>query len=150
MRYSIRIDGNLKKKIAQLSEKEPFRVKVALQKSVRLLQQKAEREVPVWSGDLKKGHHARVNNMRGVMWNDTSYAVGVHEGRPPHRVKGVNNPNSSFYRWCEDKGLVPFAVAKSIAKKGTRAQPWMKKTFRTSERKIIRIFEREIHKLEKT
>jgi hypothetical protein len=51
--------------------------------------------------------------------------------------------------WAEKKGLNPFAVSKSIQKKGTKANPFFADTVEYSEKGIDRIFKDALTKITK-
>lgn len=48
------------------------------------------------------------------------YGLDIEQGRPPHYVSPA-----ALAPWAKRKGLNPYAISKSIEKKGTRAQPYM-------------------------
>lgn len=66
------------------------------------------------------------------------YAEAVEFGSRPHRPP--THPNSALAQWCEMKGLNLWAVASSIARKGTRPHPYVEPAYRASEPHIQRIF----------
>lgn len=45
------------------------------------------------------------------------------------RKKGNPPPVSALKKWAESKGLNPYAVSKSIGKKGIKAYPWVEESF---------------------
>lgn len=70
-------------------------------------------------------------------------AIFVEEGTRPHRPPTY--ANSSFVQWCELKGLNVYAVARSIEKKGTKANPFVKRTYGEVAPGVNRIFERGLN-----
>lgn len=124
MSVVVKIEGiqkltNLSENFPVIAEKHVNRaIKVALEVTLGATRAKAPqgatRElVTAWSLDMHR--------FRGILKSNTPYAMAVHEGTPPHYV----SPRA-LMPWAEKKGLNPFAVAKSIAKKGTKANPFFK------------------------
>lgn len=64
------------------------------------------------------------------------YGKYVEYGTRPHPV-----PVAAIAGWAKRKGLNPYAVAKSIAKKGTKAHPFMAPALQESDPLITRITE---------
>lgn len=56
-----------------------------------------------------------------------SYALDVEEGTPPHWTSVAEG--SSLRAWANLKGVSPYALQRSIAKKGTKAHPYVKPTY---------------------
>ena len=71
--------------------------------------------------DLVTAWQIDMHRFKGILKSNTPYAVAVHEGTVPHYV----SPRA-LAPWAEKKGLNPFAVSKSIQKKGTKANPFFK------------------------
>lgn len=59
------------------------------------------------------------------------YADAVEKGSKPHWVSAKEG--SPLERWAELKGLNVYAVQRSIAKKGTKAHPYIEPTYREIE-----------------
>lgn len=55
------------------------------------------------------------------------YADDIEDGRGPHWVSAKEG--SPLARWAKFRGLNPFAVQRSIAKKGTKANPFVERTY---------------------
>ena len=81
-------------------------------------------------------------NLSAEVIPDFPYAEALENGSRPHYVSV--KPGSSLYRWANHKGINPYAVRASIAKKGTRAHPFVKPVYErakiTVPRDIIRGF----------
>ena len=65
-----------------------------------------------------------------------AYGKDIEYGRPA----GTYVSPQRLERWARKRGLNPYAVARSIAKKGTRAQPFMAPAFNAVVGKIESIF----------
>lgn len=64
-----------------------------------------------------------MSRFAGSLKSGVNYGYSVETGTRPHQVSA-----KALKQWAESKGLNPYAVAKSIAKKGTKANPFMQKT----------------------
>ncbi len=67
------------------------------------------------------------------------YAINVHEGTKPHYVS-VKGSRAPLRIWAIKKGLNPYAVQKSIMRKGTKANPFVNRTIQKAEYQVRRIF----------
>lgn len=52
----------------------------------------------------------------------------LEHGSRPHWTSA--RPGTSLYRWARHKGINPYAVQRSIARKGTKAHPFVAPTYR--------------------
>ncbi len=143
---TFRLEGDLKERLKQVLHNEPLAVKRAVRKSILLLWRRSHDKTPAWRGDLRKATSWRVHGYRGVVYNNLNYAVAVHEGTAPHAVPARiwKDESSDFARWAREHGMTPFVLARHIKRKGTRAQPWMRKAFEHHRRDVVRIFEKHI------
>lgn len=84
--------------------------------------------VSVDTGELRKSISVdlfETNRTQGVEIGPTQpYGAGVEYGRPPHVVSP-----KALEGWARRRGLNPYAVARSIAKKGTKAHPYLIPSF---------------------
>lgn len=62
---------------------------------------------------------------------NTTYAPYVHEGTRPHWP-----PIAAITPWARKKGIPPYLVARSIARKGTKAQPFLRDAADSTEGRI--------------
>lgn len=81
--------------------------------------------VPVDSGDLKNSIKFTYKvNRDGYILNlkYSKYGYYLHTG-----TKGPRKPPpiDALKSWADRKGINPYALQKSIAKNGTKAQPWL-------------------------
>lgn len=74
---------------------------------------------PVDTGRLRSNWRLSVQMLRGELTNTTNYAIFVAKGTKPHWP-----PIKAIEKWANRKGIPPFLVARSIARKGTKANPF--------------------------
>lgn len=120
-------------KYPQISEKH---VTMAINRSlVRILgQQKQQAPVGV-SGNLRDNWKIDIGRFQGVLRSNAPYAMAVHQGTGPHAVSG-----ETLKAWAKRKGLNPWAVAKSIAKNGTKANPFLLRSIQVESGNVDREF----------
>jgi hypothetical protein len=148
MSVSIEIKGlneliRVADKYPAISEKH---INGAINKSLIRIQDEAKRKAP--SGDtqqLRQNWILRMGRFSGSLEsgakrNGYSYGLAVEYGTKPHFVPVANNP--MFRLWAERRGLNPWAVSKSISKKGTRAKPFFKPAIDSQKANIDREFDR--------
>jgi hypothetical protein len=84
---------------------------------------KAADRAPEDLGRLKKSHVAKVDPRTMPLWGqvrvDEETGIYVHQGTKPHWA-----PVKALRGWALRHGIDPFALQRSIAKKGTRPNPW--------------------------
>lgn len=88
------------------------------------------------SGLLRDNWAVSTGRFEGSLKSNTPYAVFVHEGTAPHMP-----PIDAITPWANKYGISPWALAKSIAKKGTKANPFLKRAVDSSESGIESEFE---------
>jgi hypothetical protein len=66
------------------------------------------------------------------------YADAVETGSQPHIPPA--GPDSALAQWCELKGLNVWAVAKSIARKGTKPHPYIEPTYQEVKQPVAEKF----------
>jgi hypothetical protein len=65
--------------------------------------------------------------LRAEVSPNVPYAERVEKGGPPERVSV--KPGTPLRAWAEHKGLNPYAVRNSIARKGTKEHPFVEPTY---------------------
>lgn len=132
MSYSIEINGL--KELMQVADKYPAiserHINSAINRSLIRIQDQAKKNAP--AGDTQQLRQNWILKMgrfegsleSGAKSNGYSYGLAIEYGTKPHFVPVANNP--MFQTWATRRGLNPYAVANSIAKKGTRAKPFFK------------------------
>lgn len=97
-------------------------------------------EVPIGvTNHLRQSIGMRLTANSVVIVPKKEYAIPVHEGTRPHYVS-VSNPRSPLRIWAIKKGLNPYAVQKTIMRKGTRANPFVDRTINMTNNKVRKIF----------
>lgn len=137
---SLELKVNGLKEMVAMAEKAPEvaikHVNSAIIGALTAVEIEAKKEAP--EGLTKKLH----NNwskifapLKGVLSSQMPYASGVQFGTPPHKV-----PVEEIAPWAISKGLNPWAVAKSIEKKGTKANPFFSRALDKSSDRVDTIF----------
>lgn len=101
---------------------------------VRILGEEKQ-QAPVHTGNLRDNWKLDFGRFQGTLSSNAPYSMAVHFGTSPHAV-----PASALTAWAAKKGLNPWAVAKSIAKKGTKANPFLQKAVDLQRENINREF----------
>lgn len=98
------------------------------------------KEAPVDKGILRRGIGHRVAGFVGRVFTSTKYAIFVHEGTSPHTIRPRNAKVLRF------KVGGKWVYAKQVRHKGTKANPFLKRAFENSQRKVQNIFESRFSK----
>lgn len=115
-------------------------IQKGLERAGKLITRIEKEEVPIGvSNQLRQSIAMRLMPNNVVIAPHKNYAVSVHEGTPPHYVP-VNNPRDPLRIWAIKKGLNPYAVQKSIAKKGTKPNKFVERTVKKAEGETRQIF----------
>lgn len=145
----IKIEINNLDKLLKMAEKYPAKAEKHVDKAIKrslvrvLGEEKKEAPFGV-SGNLRDNWLTRFGRFNGSLTSNSPYAVAVHEGTTPHYVSP-----SALMAWAKKKGLNPFAVSKSIAKKGTKANPFFQRAVDNSEESINKDFDKALDDLVK-
>lgn len=117
-------------------------LEIAIKKSMFYTQAEAIKETPVDQWWLRNAYDTEYSNLKGRLFNKKVYAWWVHDGTRPHFP-----PISSIEWWARRKGISPWAVARSISKRGTKANPFMDRTVEKVKSGVDKIFDQEIQTL---
>jgi hypothetical protein len=149
MQFSLYIKGNFQQRLNEATRKFPADVQNTVKRATAFMWARVHEKTPTSFGNLKKSVSAKVSKFRGVIEPTVKYGFWVHEGTKPHWMPRSEwaNPSGSLYKWAMRKGLNPFLVARAIARKGTKKQPWMKETFRTYEDEVRGYFDEAVDSL---
>ena len=91
----------------------------AIAKTLIAVQRYAIIGAPVDTGRLRASWRLSVQMLRGELTNTANYAIFVAKGTKPHWP-----PIKAIEKWANRKGIPPFLVARAIATKGTKANPF--------------------------
>ena len=114
----------------------------SIKKSVILLERYAIQETPTDQGRLRNDFHTEFKRSFGRLFNPTDYAVFVHEWTRPHYA-----PIDKITGWALRHSMKPWALRLSIARKGTKANPFMDRAVEQWEKQVDEIFSDEIDKM---
>jgi len=120
----------------------------AVQKATLEIRGQVKREAPVDDGKLRQNIYSDVKGLRGTILPiraSQKYAICVHEGTKPHHPPVKEG--KGIHKWATKKGLNPYAVAKSIAKKGTKANPFMDRAVNKTKSKVNQFFEKALENI---
>lgn len=140
-------------KLAELAEKYPAisekHISRAISRSLIRIQDSAKRNAPFGtSGQLRQNWVLKMGRFEGSLGsgakaNSYPYGTAIEFGTGPHRINVSNN--EPFKLWARRKGLNPYAVAKSIAKKGTKANPFFGKSIDEQQDAVEKEFDQAIN-----
>ncbi len=98
------------------------------------------------TGDLRGSTHYYFSHSDTVVVEPTAnYANAVEKGSIPHWVSV--RPGTALYAWATQKGIPPYALQASIARKGTKAHPFIEPTWRIMEPQVSDDFSKGIDNL---
>lgn len=86
------------------------------------------------TGILSRSWDYYISGLKGTLANRKGYGVYVHEGTGPHWA-----PMAALKDWAELKGIPVRALQYSIAKKGTKANPFLAKAFEANKDEMTSI-----------
>lgn len=135
---------------------------LGMEESGALVEARGRATAPVGASQVLRGSHyhkpIRVAEGPGMeIGVAAAHAIVVHEGRKPGsrmappgaltgwmRFKGIEeeHPAAQEGKW----GGTEFAIAKSMAVKGTKGRPWLREAFEKSKDAILSIFARVLSK----
>jgi type IV secretory pathway TrbD component len=120
-------------KYPAISEKH---VGTAIQRSlVRILGQEKQQAPVGVTGNLRDNWRIDMSRFAGSLRSMAPYSMAVHQGTGPHYVSG-----ETLKAWAARKGLNPWAVAKSIQKHGTKANPFLQRSVQVEGENVNREF----------
>ena len=121
----IKITGleRLQKIASQFPEVSEAHINSAILRSLVRIWEKEKQEAPVDTGNLRDRSKLDMKRFQGSLSSQMPYALAIENGSRPHFVA-----IEKIRPWAEKRGLNPWAIAKTIAKKGTRPNPFFKRT----------------------
>jgi len=91
---------------------------------------------PVDTSNLIGTWEKKFSNLRGEMGPRSKYALPVHEGSRPHWTSVKN-----LKGWANRHGWNPYLLQRHIAKKGTKANPFLKNAIDIAQPSINKRFD---------
>lgn len=147
MAINVEVDG-LKELIRDFEktggDAEPL-VTAALANSTEHTKQNIRAGAPHAFGTLQRSVLAEVRYPVGEVSVQEKYGKDVEEGTGPHRP-----PHEAIERWAAKKGLpkgISYAIVNTIAKRGTKAQPFFKPGWEKSQGYISDQFDKVMDRL---
>jgi len=102
------------------------------------------REVPFHTTNLLHSFRQEINPLMSRWFPTAKYAEAVQFGTkahfPPYKDAG-------FQKWANDHGINAFVLARSISRKGTKANPYMERILKASKTEIGDLFEKALAKV---
>lgn len=102
---------------------------------VRILGQEKQQAPVGVTGNLRDNWRIDMGRFTGALRSMAPYSMAVHQGTKPHYVSG-----ETLKAWAARKGLNPWAVAASIRKNGTKANPFLKRSIEVEGENVNREF----------
>lgn len=122
----------------------------ALLKSGVVIQRLARQEAPVDRGIMRnKIGYKMGNGSVEIGPFGSKYAEWVHDGTDPHfpPIKAITGKEETLDLWARRHGVDAYAVARSIARKGTKANPFMDRAAKSGENDVRRLFQRAVDRI---
>ena len=129
-------------KYPAISEKH---VNNAINYSLLRIKGEATKNAPFGTtADLRNKWDIKIGRFEGSLSSGASqkgfnYGMAVENGTRPHYVSA-----SAISLWASRRGLNPYAVAKSISKKGTKANPFFKKSVDSQRQNVDKEFDKAL------
>lgn len=106
-------------------------INMAIARALNRIFGEEKRQAPVFTGNMRDNWKIDIGRFEGKFSSNVPYSMAVHEGTRPHMP-----PVSALEAWSKKKGLNPWAVAKNIAKFGTKANPFLKRAVEAQKDQI--------------
>lgn len=110
-------------------------VTTALTAGGLLVESTARSLAPRDTGRLQGSITSRVSGMQAEIGPSVAYGLYVERGTRPHFP-----PPAALGGWARRHGVSPFALARGIARRGTKAQPFMRPALEQNVGKIVDLF----------
>lgn len=126
-------------KIQAALQKSPTTVLKHVQEAIKtgsmMFYRTLQLKAPADTSNLARTVETVLKPLKAEIYPTAKYAIFVHEGTKPHFVSA-----KKLEKWARHKGVNPYAVAKAIAKRGTKANPFMDKTAQATFPDIEKMF----------
>jgi hypothetical protein len=117
-------------------------VRQTMEAALLLVEGDARREAPQdtrrLSGSIVHEIHGQGAALTGTVGPSVRYGFYVHQGRRPGRMP----PPRALEGWARRHGLNPYAVARSIARRGIPPNPFMARALARNRTRISQLFGR--------
>lgn len=146
--------GKFLKNIPNASRIASKHLAAGLNQASGIIWEKVQLSAPRATGTLQKSIRRELYPTQARIYPTEKYGLYVHEGTRPHWIpKAELEPGGTMYRWFQKKGITDkghqFAILRSIARKGTKANPWAANAAQENMDKAVAAFERVLDDLVK-
>lgn len=138
-----------KKKMEQMAEDiSGTPMADGMKQATLLVLRDAKENVPVDGGELKTSLTADIQvkadkTVQGVVGTNVAYAPYMELGAKPHwppiSAGSIAASETSLAKWARRHGLVPYLVARSIARKGLKPRKFLQNAFRKNRETIKKL-----------
>lgn len=160
MELSLQIQGPVLEKIKIGDRITRSVFQDAVKDGSTLMMENSIREAPASTGNLRKSIRREISGSGLVasIFPSVVYAAELHGNfdgsdgafTPPRMIPAREAaPGGTLYRWAKKKGLNPYAVRASIAKKGVKRNRYLKRAADESTPGVQSIFETALDTLTK-
>jgi hypothetical protein len=144
--------GSLLKNLPNASRIASTRLAEGLNQASGIIWEKVQLSAPRATGTLQKSIRRELFPTYARIYPTEKYGLFVHEGTRPHWIpKAELLPGGTMYRWFQKKGITDkghqYAILRSIARKGTKANPWAANAAKDNEGKAIAAFESVLNQI---
>ena len=117
-------------------------MKDAVISAAKDIQREEVKQAPHDTGNLQRSIQFRYQPIQAIIEPVANYATYVHEGTKPHHP-----PVRAIQGWALKRGINPFALAKSMARKGTPPNKFVERTVENVGPKVSKYFETALEKI---
>jgi len=141
MAASLKIDGleRFQRGLQTATAATPAELRVAMVEATLIVEGEARRLAPRDTGRLQGSISSRISgggaSIVGEVGPSVAYGLYVERGTRPHWP-----PTAALGGWARRHGISPFAVARGIARKGTRAQPFVQPALEKNRGRVEAVF----------
>lgn len=119
-------------------------IKNGIRKWILILEWTAKKETPVDTWFLRNAYRSRFSWLSWELVNTSEYGIFIHEWRKPWKAP----PLDHIETWRKRKGIEApaFLIARKIAQRGTKPNPFLTRTVDIEENNIISLIKSELKK----
>lgn len=157
MEIKLHIEGKVLEKIRVGDRKTREIFQDAVRDGSTLMMENTIRETPASTGNLRKSIRREItgSGLKATIFPSVQYGEFLHGtfdggaamSKPFTIPAREAAPGGTLYRWAKKKGLNPYAVRASIAKKGIRHNPYLRRAADSSTGGVQTIFETALTRL---
>lgn len=146
----MKVDGPILKKLASAPDSARAALKQGMVDASTFTMENSIRETPASTGNLRKSIRREFSNdgLTAAIFPAVDYGAFLHgpfdsaggQSRPFWIPSKEALPGGTLYRWAQKKGMNPWAVRASIAKKGIKFNPYLKRAADDSTDGVKEIF----------